>query len=122
MRRGATQSLSLDTFLQSHPFYSHAACYWGDHVRAIKDLRPDVIEFLKEESKLPRLVSRSMRRGATQSLSLDTFGSNLSGLRHPFYSHAACYWGDHVRAIKDLRPDVIEFLKDQPLSHRDANP
>jgi hypothetical protein len=56
-------------------------------------------------------------------ISFETFGSGVCESdtameerlqSHPFYSYAACYWGDHVRAIKDLRPDVIEFLKDQP--------
>ncbi|KAJ5800625.1 uncharacterized protein N7518_002693 [Penicillium psychrosexuale] len=38
--------------LQSHPFYFYAVRHWGDHVRATKDLHPDVIKFLKNQSKV----------------------------------------------------------------------
>lgn len=56
-------------------------------------------------------------------ISFETFGSGVCESdtamderfqSHPLYSYAARYWGDHVRATKDLHPGVIEFLKDQP--------
>ncbi|KAI2725507.1 hypothetical protein CBS147330_8187 [Penicillium roqueforti] len=56
-------------------------------------------------------------------ISLNTFGSGVCESdaameerlqSYPFYSYAVCYWGNHVIAVKDLHPDVLEFLKDQP--------
>ncbi|KAI1835446.1 hypothetical protein DTO027I6_2827 [Penicillium roqueforti] len=56
-------------------------------------------------------------------ISFDTFGSGICESdeafeerleSHPFYRYAVRHWGDHVRATKDLDPDVIGFLEDQP--------
>ncbi|KAJ5249624.1 hypothetical protein N7489_000034 [Penicillium chrysogenum] len=91
---------AMEERLQSHPFYSYAACYWGDHVRAIKDLRPDVIEFLKDQPKVEASEQAlSVTKDAARKDWSQRYPRTMTGL------HLAAYFG-----IQDA---VAYFLQHQ---------
>ncbi|KAJ5480131.1 hypothetical protein N7530_005640 [Penicillium desertorum] len=92
--------ITMEERLQSHPFYPYAARYWGDHVRATKDLHPGVIQFLEDQPKVEaseqalRVTKDTVRVGWSQK-----YSRTMTGL------HLAAYFG--------IQEAVAYFLRHQ---------